>query len=220
MNDNQAPSERTRVKRLPKRGAYDRETIHRILDEGLVAHVGLVVDGNPVVTPMTYARDGERLLFHGSTASRTMRTLASGAEACVAVTQVDALVLARSAFHHSMNYRSVVVFGKARAITDPEEKLAAFRRFFDRLIPGRWKDVRSPNQVEMNQTLMVEIPIDEASAKARTGGPIDEDDDYALQVWAGLIPFSFTPDEPVPDETLPDDVEMPEYVRSYTRRKN
>jgi nitroimidazol reductase NimA-like FMN-containing flavoprotein (pyridoxamine 5'-phosphate oxidase superfamily) len=219
MNDNKAPSERTRVKRLPKRGVYDRETIHRILDEGLVAHVGLVVDGHPVVTPMTYARDGERLLIHGSTASRTLRALASGAEACVAVTHVDGLVLARSAFHHSMNYRSVVVFGKARAITDPEEKLAAFRRFFERLIPGRWKDVRVPNQSEMNQTLLVEIPIDEASAKARTGGPVDEDDDYALQVWAGLIPFELTPTAPVPDENLPDDVEVPEYVRGYGRER-
>jgi len=214
-----ARTERTRVKRLPKRGIYDQASIHRILDEGLVAHVGFVVDGQPYVVPTAYARDGERLLLHGSAASRMLRTLASGADCCVTVTLTDALVLARSAFHHSMNYRSVVVLGRARAIEDPAAKLEAFRLFFEAVIPGRWDTVRLPNQKEMDQTLLVEIPIDEASAKARTEGALDEEDDYALPVWAGLIPLALTPAAPVPDDRLFDGVTTPDYATHYTRKR-
>ncbi len=208
-----APSERTRVKRLPGRGAYDKDTIHVILDEGLVCHVGFVLDGQPFVMPMAYARDGERILVHGSRASRAMKVVAAGADLCVTVTHNDGLVLARSAFHHSMNYRSVVLLGRGRSIDDPEEKLDAFRRYFDRLIPGRWDDVRPPNQVEMNQTLMVEIPIDEASAKARTGLPSEEEEDYALDVWAGIIPMELTAGPPTPDDRLRDGTEIPNYIK-------
>lgn len=213
-----APSDRTRVRRLPKRGAYDKESIHAILDEGVVCHVGFVSDGHPFVMPMTYARDGERLLLHGSRASRALKAIAGGTDVCVTVTHNDGFVLARSAFHHSMNYRSVVVLGRGRAIEDPEAKLEAFRRYFDVLIPGRWDDVRPPNQVEMDQTLMVEIPLDEASAKARTGMPSDEEEDYALDTWAGLIPMSTAIHAPVPDDQLRDGIDTPDYATTYTRR--
>lgn len=219
MNNN-APSDRTRVKRLPKRGIYDKASIHRILDEGLVAHVGFVVDGQPYVIPVAYARDGERLLLHGSAASRMLRTLADGADCCVTVTLTDALVLARSAFHHSMNYRSVVVLGKGRAIEDPEEKMDAFARFFDAVVPGRWNEVRHPNDVEMKQTLLVEVPITEASAKARTHGALDDDEDYALPIWAGLIPLELKPEAPVPDDRLVEGVVTPDYATHYTRKRN
>jgi nitroimidazol reductase NimA-like FMN-containing flavoprotein (pyridoxamine 5'-phosphate oxidase superfamily) len=213
-----APSDRTRVKRLPKRGAYDEETLHAILDEGLVCHVGFAMEGQPYVMPMTYARDGDQILIHGSKASRAMKVIAAGADVCVTVTHNDGLVLARSAFHHSMNYRSVVVLGKGRAIDDPEEKLDAFRRYFDRVIPGRWSEVRPPNAVEMNQTLMVAIPIDEASAKARTGPPSDEAEDYALDVWAGVIPMETIASPPEPDDQLRDGIAAPDYAIGYSRR--
>jgi hypothetical protein len=214
-----APSNRTRVKRLPKRGAYDEDTIHAILDEGLVCHVGFVADGHPFVIPMTYARDGGRILIHGSRASRTMRAIAAGADVCVTVTHNDGLVLARSAFHHSMNYRAVVLLGRGRSIEDPEEKLDAFRRYFDRLVPGRWGDVRPPDSSEMDQTLMVEIPIDEASAKARTGMPVDDEEDYALDAWAGVIPMETVAAPPVPDDRLRDGIATPDYVTGYTRKR-
>jgi len=214
-----APSHRTRVKRLPKRARYDAETIHRILDEGLVCHVGFVADGQPVVMPTAYARDGERLLLHGSSASRLLRAIAGGVEICVTVTQVDGLVLARSAFHHSMNYRSVVIFGRGRAIEDPAEKMDAVRRFIEHLIPGRWKDAREPDAAEMKATLVVEIPIAESSAKMRSGPPVDDDADYALRHWAGVLPFSLVPGEPVPDERLPEGIDLPDYLERYTRRR-
>ena len=214
-----APSDRTRVQRLPKRGAYDKNTIHAILDEGMVCHVGFSIDGQPYVMPMTYARDGDRILVHGSRASRAMKAVASGVDVCVTVTHNDGLVLARSAFHHSMNYRSVVLLGRGRSIDDPKEKLDAFRRYFDALIPGRWNDVRSPNEVEMDQTLMVEIPVDEASAKARTGPPSEEEEDYALDMWAGVIPMKVTMDAPVADDQLRDGIEIPDYVRDYSGKK-
>ena len=214
MNNN-APSDRSRVKRQPRRGAYDRKTIHAILDEALVCHVGIVENSQPFVMPMTYARDGDRILIHGSKASRAMKAIASGADVCVTVTRTDGLVLARSAFHHSMNYRSVVILGKGRAIEDTDEKREGFRRYFERLIPGRWDHVREPDEAEMKQTLLVEIPLDEASAKARTGPPVDEDDDYALGVWAGVIPIRETAGAPVPDDRLRDGIEMPEHVKEF-----
>ena len=214
---NNAPSDRTRVKRLPKRGAYDRETIDAILDDGVVCHVGLSVEGQPFVIPMAYSRDGDRILIHGSKASRVAKAIAAGADVCVTVTHTDGLVLARSAFHHSMNYRSVVILGNGRAIDDEKEKLEAFRRYFEKLIPGRWQDVRPPNEVEMKQTLLVEVPIDESSAKLRTGGPVDEDEDYALDVWAGVLPLAQTPGEPVPDEKLRDGIDVPDHVKDYRK---
>lgn len=212
-----APSPRTRVKRLPQRGHYDAETIHAILDEGLVCHVGFVADGQPYVIPTAYARDSDRLLLHGSSASRLLNVIAGGADLCVTVTHIDGLVLARSAFHHSMNYRSVVILGKGRAIEDPAAKMAAVRCFIERLIPGRWKDAREPNESEMKATLVVEVPIDESSAKVRSGPPVDDDADYALPHWAGVIPLSLSPGAPVPDERLRAGVDLPDYLARYTR---
>lgn len=217
MNNNK-PTERTRVKRLPRRGAYDKETIHAILDEGVVCHVGIAINGQPFVIPMAYARDGDRVLIHGSRASRVVKAIADGADVCVTVTHTDGLVLARSAFHHSMNYRSVVILGKGRAIEEPAEKRDAFRRYFDHLIPGRWSEVRKPNDVENKQTLIVEIPIDEASAKARTGGPVDDDEDYALDVWAGVLPLQQVAGAPVPDEKLRDGIDVPDHVQDYRKK--
>ncbi|MBV8518511.1 MAG: pyridoxamine 5'-phosphate oxidase family protein [Acidobacteria bacterium] len=194
-------NERTRVKRLPKRGAYDRATIDAILDEALICHVGFVVDGAPVVIPTIHWRDGDELYFHGSAASRMLRTLRDGVEACVTVTLLDGLVLARSAFHHSMNYRSVVVFGRARLVDEREEKLRALDRLVEHVVPGRSALVRGPNESELRQTLVLALPIAEASAKIRTGGPIDDAEDYALPVWAGVVPLTLTKGTPIKDET-------------------
>jgi nitroimidazol reductase NimA-like FMN-containing flavoprotein (pyridoxamine 5'-phosphate oxidase superfamily) len=212
------PSDRTRVKRLPERGAYDKNTLYSILDEGLVCHVGIAVANQPFVIPMAYARSGDRLIMHGSGGSRLVRALKAGADVCVAVTHLDALVMARSAFHHSMNYRSAVVFGMARLIEGDDAKLAALREFFEHIAPGRWDDVRKPNHKELAQTAMIEIPLDEASAKLRTGPPVDEEEDYELGVWAGLIPFASEPKPPVDDPKLGYEIELPDYLTSYSRK--
>ena len=214
----QAQYPRTRVKRLPERGAYDRETVNSILDEGLVCHVAIAVEGQPFVMPMTYARCGDRLLIHGSGGSRLMRALEGGAEVCVAVTHLDGLVLARSAFHHSMNYRSVVIFGRARAIEGDDAKTAAFREFFEHVLPGRWDDVRKPNGKELAQTAVIELSLDEVSAKIRTGLPADDDEDYELPTWAGLIPFESTQLSPEADPKLPDGISLPDYLEGYSRK--
>ena len=169
-----APTERTTLKRLPKRGEYDRERVYAILDEAFICHVGFVVDGRPVVIPTGYGRMKDVLYIHGSAASRMLRTLSEGIEVCVTVTLIDGLVLARSAFHHSFNYRSVVVFGKARVVTDAAEKMAALRAFTEHVIPKRWDDVREPNESELKATLVLALPLVEASAKIRTGPPIDD----------------------------------------------
>ena len=203
---------------MPERGAYDRETVYSILDEGLVCHVGITVDDQPVVIPMTYARCGDKLVVHGFGGSRLMRALKEGAEVCVAVTHLDALVLARSAFHHSMNYRSVVIFGKTRAIEGDDAKMAAFREFFEHIAPGRWDDVRKPNRKELAQTAMAEVPLDEASAKIRTGPPADDAEDYDLPTWAGLIPLALTPLPPAADPKLPKGVTLPGYLDRYSRK--
>ena len=174
-------TERTRVRRLSKRGHYDRETIHAILDEALVCHVGFVVDGAPVVIPTIHWREGDTLYVHGSAASRMLRSLKGGVDACVTVTLVDGLVLARSAFHHSMNYRSVVVFGKAREVTG-EEKSSALDGLVEHVVKGRSRDARPPNEIELKQTLVLALPLEEASAKIRTGGPVDDEEDYALPI--------------------------------------
>ena len=215
---NNPPSDRTRVKRLPDRGAYDKETVYSILDEGLVCHVGIAVEDQPFVIPMAYARCGDRLVMHGSGGSRLVRALKAGAEVCVAVTHLDALVMARSAFHHSMNYRSVVVFGKAGLIKGDDAKLIALREFFEHVAPGRWDDVREPNKKELAQTAVIELPLDEASAKARTGPPVDDEEDYALDVWAGLIPFEVTAQAPVSDPKLGYGIEFPEHLSDCSRK--
>ncbi len=210
------PSPRARIRRLPERGAYERETIHAILDEGLVCHVGIEVDGQPYVLPMNHGRDGNRLLLHGSAASRLMQGLAVGQPACFTVTLVDGLVLARSAFHHSMNFRSVVLLGRARPIADPAGKSAALRAISERLVPGRWDAVRPPSARELAMTSVVEVPLDEASAKIRTGPPKDDAEDLALPVWAGVLPLSVIPGDPVADG-VEGAFEVPPCVREWRR---
>lgn len=214
-----APSDRTRVKRLPKRGIYDRATVDAILDEGFICHVGFAVDGQPYVIPTAYARDGDHVVIHGSTASRMLRSIGQGIDVCVTVTLTDALVLARSAFHHSMNYRSVVILGRAEVIRDDAERLEALRLLTEHLVPGRWDDCRHPNASEMKATTILRIPIQEASAKVRTGPPGDEPEDYDLPHWAGVIPLVLTPGTPQPDPGRKADVEAPKYVTGYKRGK-
>ena len=211
------PSIRTRVRRLPKRGHYDRATIDAILDEGLVCHVGFVVDGQPFVIPTLHARDGDRVLIHGSAASRMLGTLDDGVDACLTVTLADQLVIARSAFHSSMNYRSVMLLGRARLIEEPAAKLNALQALVEHLIPGRWNDCRQPNAKELKATWILQMPIDEASAKIRTGGPIDDDEDYVLGFWAGVLPMLKGFGKPVPDPKLRRGVAAPDYLTRYAR---
>jgi len=206
-------TDRTRVHRLPERGHYDRATIHAILDEALICHVGFVVEGRPVVIPTIHARVGDHLYFHGSPAAGMLRTLRGGVDACVTVTLLDGLVLARSAFHSSMNYRSVVVFGKAEEVSDREEKLRVLEALVEHVCPGRSADARGPSEMELKQTLVLRVPIAEASAKIRTGPPKDDAEDYALPIWAGVLPLALTPGPPVPDN----EVAIPEYVLRYRR---
>jgi nitroimidazol reductase NimA-like FMN-containing flavoprotein (pyridoxamine 5'-phosphate oxidase superfamily) len=214
-----APTERTTLKRLPKRAEYDRDRVYAILDEAFICHVGFVADGKPVVIPTGYGRIGDVLYIHGSAASRMLRTLSEGIDVCVTVTLVDGLVLARSAFHHSFNYRSVVVFGKARVVTETAEKMAALRAFTEQVIPGRWDEAREPNESELKATTVLALPLQEASAKIRTGPPIDDEEDYALPVWAGVLPLRLVTSEPIDDEQLPPGITLPHYVRDYNRTK-
>jgi len=211
------PTERTQVKRLPKRGKYDRETVHKILDEGFVCHVGFSVDGQPFVIPTNYGRTGDVLYLHGSAASRMLRTLSGGVPVCVTVTHVDGLVLARSAFHHSVNYRSVVILGNARLVEDPAEKMEALRLFTEHVMKGRWDDVRQPTEQELKATTVLALPLEEVSAKVRTGGPIDDEADYTLPVWAGVLPLEVAAKPPVPDEKRKEDQPVPQYLRNYSR---
>ncbi len=197
--DAYSPTPRTQVKRLAKRGVYDKSQVHAILDEGFLCHVGFAVDGQPYVIPTGYARVGENLYIHGSAASRMLRTLDGGVDVCLTVTLVDGFVLARSAFHHSMNYRSVVVLGKARLVMDPEEKLLALRSFTNHILPGRWDEVRQPTEQELKSTSVLALPLSEVSAKVRTGGPIDDDEDYSLPIWAGVVPIRTTVGDPAAD---------------------
>jgi len=210
-------TERATVRRLAARGAYDRQTIHAIVDEALLCHVGFVVDGQPVVIPTIHWREEETLYFHGSAASRMLRSLRDGVDACVTITLLDGLVLARSAFHHSMNYRSVVIFGKAREVTDETEKRRALDRLVEHVVRGRGAEVRAPNEKEMRQTLVLALPLAEASAKIRTGPPLDDEEDQALPVWAGVIPLQLTPQSPLADPTLRNGIAVPQYAESYTR---
>lgn len=210
-------TERTKLKRLPKRGHFDRETVYGILDEGFICHVGFAPQGQPFVIPTGYARVDDNLYIHGSQASRMLRTLSGGVDACVTVTIVDGLVLARSAFHHSMNYRSVVIFGRARIVEDREKKMAALVALSEHIVRGRWADVREPNEEEFIKTTVLELPLVEASAKIRTGPPLDDEEDYALPMWAGIIPLSLQAGEPINDPRLPDGIEVPEYALNYRR---
>ena len=216
MNDI-APTARTRVKRHAERGAYDRATIYDILDAGLICHVGIVEDAQPFVMPTIHARMGDRLLLHGSPGSRLLRTIRNGASLCVTVTLLDGLVLARSAMHHSMNFRSVVLLGKGSVIEDEDEKIRALRKISDHIIPGRWAEIRPPNAAELKLTTVIAIPIDEASAKVRSGPPVDDEDDYRLAVWAGVLPLQLTPQAPQPDTRLLEGVSIPDYVMHYQR---
>lgn len=215
MSTNSMPTPRTRVVREPQRGVYDRATVNQILDEGFLCHVGFVVDGQPYVIPTAYGRDGDKLYIHGSAASRMLRNLDRGIPVCVTVTLLDGLVLARSVFNHSMNYRSVVILGIAKAITDRDEKLAALRAISEHIVPHRWDDVRQPNEKELKQTSVLRIPIDEFSAKVRVGPPVDDEEDYSFPTWAGVIPLEMRTGAAIPDERC--ERELPEYLRSYSR---
>jgi hypothetical protein len=210
-------TQRTTLKRLPKRGVYDRNSVYAILDEGFICHVGFAVDGKPVVIPTGYARVEDRLYIHGSQASRMLRTLSQGIDVCVTVTLIDGLVLARSAFHHSINYRSVVVFGKASLVENLDDKSAALFAFSEHVIPGRWSEVREPTPEELTMTSVLAMELTEASAKVRTGPPLDDEEDYSLPVWAGVIPLQLSSGEPIRDPRLPDDVALPVYVKNYQR---
>ncbi len=213
-----AATPRTDVRRLPERGSYDRAAINAVLDEAMICHVGFVADDGPVVIPTIHARAGETLYLHGSPASRMLRAVKRGIDVCVTVTLLDGLVLARSAFHHSMNYRSVVVFGTAAEVVDREQKLAGMRAITERVVPGRWDDARQPNEAEFKGTTVLELPLSEASLKTRTGGPVDDDEDMSLGVWAGVLPVSLGFGEPEPDPDLASGIPAPDYLAKYSRK--
>src|ERR1700737_3649537 len=213
-------TKRSELRRIPGRGSHDWETIHHILDAGFLASVGFCVDGQPFVIPTLYGRDGEKLLLHGSAASRMLRQLETGPPTCVTVTLVDGLVLARSAFDHSMNYRSVVAFGSARKIADPVQKIKSLRVISEHIIAGRWADIREPSEKELKATTVLEFSLEEASSKVRTGPPLDDESDYGLPVWAGVLPLEMKPRPPIPDDKLIKGVTLPDYVRRYDARLN
>ncbi len=207
-------TERNRIRRLPKRGAYDKETIYGIVDAAPICHVGFVDHGQPVVIPTIHARRGDKLFLHGAPASRLLKHIQRGAPVCVTVTLLDGLVLARSVFHHSMNYRSAVIFGRGRLLEEDAEKLAALEAITEHVMPGRWADARQPTTAELRATTVVEIAIEEASAKARTGPPVDDEEDYGLPVWAGVLPTALTYAAPIPDPRLRAGIEPPDYLPS------
>jgi uncharacterized protein len=213
--DHYQRTERTQVRRLPERGAYDRATVHAILDEAFICHVGFVVDGQPYVVPTGYARVGETIYLHGSTGSRL--GLCPGMDVCVTVTLLDGLVLARSAFHHSMNYRSVMAIGRTRPVTDPAQKDAALRALVDHIVPGRSAAVRGADRRELAATAVLALPLDEVSAKVRTGPPIDDEPDYALPIWAGVLPLRQVADPPVADDRLDPALAVPAHVAGWRR---
>lgn len=211
-------TEKTKLKRLPKRGNFDRETVYQILDEAFVCHVGFTVENQPFVIPTAYGRKDDVLYIHGSAASRMMKNLATEIDICVTVTILDGLVLARSAFHHSVNYRSVVIFGKAELVTEESEKFEALRIFTEHIIPNRWNEIREPNAKEIKATTVLRLPITEASAKMRFGNPIDDDEDMSLNIWAGVIPIELTAQSPISDDLLAKNIEMPDHVKNYRRK--
>jgi len=217
VSESFTPSERTRVVREPQRGVYDRETVYKILDEGLVCHVGFSLEGQPFVIPTLFARVGDAIYFHGSAASRMLRGVSEGANVCVTVTLTDGIVLARSVFNHSMNYRSVVALGKATLVEEPQEKLEALRAFTEKILPGRWDDARQPNEKELKATSILRLPLTEASAKVRVGPPEDDAPDYALPVWAGVIPLGVVAGAPIRDEKCDLGIPLPAYAANYKR---
>lgn len=219
MSDIHIPTERTRIVREPQRAVYDRAAAYQILDEGFICHVGFVVEGQPFVIPTGYGRSGDNLYIHGSAASRMLRNLDKGIAVCVTVTLLDGLVLARSIFNHSMNYRSVVVLGTALVVNDPVEKLTALRALSEHILPGRWVESRQPNEKELKATLVMRLPIEEFSAKVRQGPPVDDDEDYAFPTWAGVIPLELVTGEAIDDPKLDPGRAVPEYVSKYSRKR-
>lgn len=217
MPDSQPLSARTRVVREPQRGVYDRETAYKILDQGFICHVGFVVDSQPFVIPTAYGRSGDNLYLHGSAASRMLRRLDEGVPVCVTITLLDGLVLARSVFNHSMNYRSVVVLGTATAVREPVEKLAALQAIAEHILRGRWADARQPTEKELKATLVMRLPIQEFSAKVRTGPPIDDEEDYSFPTWAGVVPLEMMSREPIRDERCDPALPVPAYAREWSR---
>ncbi len=211
------PTPRTKVRRLSKRAVYDKAQVHAILDEGFLCHAGFTQDGQPYVIPTLYARSGETLYLHGSGASRMLKTLAQGVEVCVTVTLVDGFVLARSAFHHSMNYRSVTVLGRARLVTEEAEKMEALRIITNHVVPGRWDEVRGPNELEMKQTIVLALPLEEVVAKVRVGPPADDEEDYVLPIWAGVVPMRTQLGEPIADSRVLPDVKTVDPLRFALR---
>ncbi len=211
------PTPRTTVRRLPKRASYDQTTVHAILDEAMICHIAFVVDGTPRVIPTAFGRADERLYVHGSAASRMLRTVTGGGDICVTVTLIDGLVLARSAFHHSINYRSVMIFGPARLVDDPAEKSEALRIISEHLIPGRWEDVRPPSEKETAATTVIAIELNEVSAKVRTGNPVDDEEDLKVPAWAGVLPLELLPGKPVDDGLVPEGIPVPGYVTGFRR---
>jgi uncharacterized protein len=218
MSETQVPTARTRVVREPDRAVYDRETVYRILDEGFLCHVGFTVDGQPFVIPTSYGRKDANLYIHGSAASRMLRQMKEGIPVCITVTLLDGLVLARSVFNHSMNYRSVVVLGKATLVDDPEEKRVALRVLSEHILRGRWDDSRQPNERELKATSVLRVPIEEYSAKVRGGPPIDDAEDYSFPTWAGVIPLEIKAGTPINDPQLDPNRPVPEYLKNYSRR--
>jgi uncharacterized protein len=219
MSEQHAPTARTRVVREPHRGVYDRSVAYKILDEGFICHVGFVVDGQPFVIPTGYGRSGDNLYIHGSAASRMLRNLDQGISVCVTVTLLEGLVLARSIFNHSMNYRSVVVLGTAVAVQDAKEKLDALKALSEHILPGRWAESRQPNDKELKATLVMRLPIEEFSAKVRQGPPIDDEEDYAFSTWAGVIPLQMVPGTPINDPRVDSNTPVPVYARAYSRQR-
>jgi nitroimidazol reductase NimA-like FMN-containing flavoprotein (pyridoxamine 5'-phosphate oxidase superfamily) len=217
MAESYAPTPRTRVTREPERAVYDRAAAYQILDEGFICHVGFVADNQPFVIPTGYGRSEDNLYIHGSAASRMLRNLDQGIAVCVTVTLLDGLVLARSIFNHSMNYRSVVVLGTAVAVGDPAEKLQALRALSEHILPGRWDEARQPNERELKATLVMRLPITEFSAKVRIGPPIDNEEDYSFPTWAGVVPLQTVIGSPINDPKLDPKTPLPSYVRSYSR---
>jgi len=215
MPEHVATSDRTRIVREPQRAVYDRELIYKILDEGFVCHVGFTADGQTFVIPTMYARVGDALYFHGSAASRMLRGVSTGLNVCITVTLADGLVLARSVFNHSMNYRSAVALGNASIVDEPEEKLDALRAFTEKILPGRWSDARQPNEKELKATSILRLPLTEISAKVRTGGVEDDAEDYALPVWAGVVPLRLVADAPLRDERCEPALPTPAYAVNF-----
>jgi nitroimidazol reductase NimA-like FMN-containing flavoprotein (pyridoxamine 5'-phosphate oxidase superfamily) len=218
MSDSHGPTPRTRVIREPERGVYDRAAAYQILDEGFICHVGFVVEGQPFVIPTGYGRAGDNLYIHGSAASRMLRRLDQGVAVCVTVTLLDGLVLARSVFNHSMNYRSVVILGTAQAVNDPGEKLQALHLLSEHILPGRWAEARQPNERELKATLVMRLPITEFSAKVRQGPPMDDEPDYAFPIWAGVVPLQTVAGAAINDPRLDPSIPIPGYARAYSRK--